>query len=66
MTKMQMVLFMMRINELLEPKYKIWYRAALVPSGTTLKLFSLPAFSKVPPVYGIFSLGFGFVTSEAE
>jgi len=34
--------------------------------GTMLKLFRLPAFSEVAPVRGIFSLGFGFVTSEAE
>ena len=57
---------MLRINEPLEPEYKIWYRAALVPYGTMLKLFSLPAFSKVTPVCGICSLGFGFVTSEGE
>jgi hypothetical protein len=52
---------MLGINEPLEPKHKIWYRAALVPSGTLLKLFGLPAFSKLPPICGIFSLGFGFV-----
>jgi len=63
---MEIVLFMLWIDEPLESKYKIWYRVALVPSGTMLKLFSLPAFSKVPPVCGIFSLVFGFVTSEAE
>jgi len=62
---MQIVLFMLWINEPLEPNYKIWYRAALISPGTMPKLFSLPAFSEVSPLCGIFSLGFRFVTSEA-
>ena len=47
-------------------KHKIRHRAELLPAGGLLKIFGLPAFSKMTPVSGTFNLGFGFVTSEAK